>query len=440
MVDAGNLLYKGRAVPEGERAEREAKARLIAETTPWGGIDAMLPARGEFALGRAFVEAVATEHKLPYVVSNLECGTPMAWPTVIESSKGGVNFAIYGVVSGELSVPACRASDPARALASAPAGDTVVIVLSDQEEAQDLALATAVPAIDFIVVADAASPFRVPEPLPNGGLRLSNGSRGKMLGVLSGQLLPGATAWRDAGTRAAKAAEVDSARERLSEVDRRIREAPDDKAKERLSRQREFWETRLAKLDAELAATVQSAGPAHEAQNELVALGDDVGEHARTHERVQAVKATLSEATPMTQGAVESGEPPPAYSGAFVGSEACAGCHPAETAQWKGTPHARAWASLEAVNRQFDADCWRCHATGAFSPEGPGEPRSLGGLVNVGCESCHGAGRDHMLSPAEKPLVVNPPASQCTQCHDKKQDDGRFNEATYRPKVVHSSP
>ncbi|MBM4390320.1 MAG: hypothetical protein FJ090_04290 [Deltaproteobacteria bacterium] len=400
----------------------------------------MLPARGEFALGRAFVEAVAAEHELPYVVSNLECGTPLPWPAVIERAEGGVNFAIYGVVSGELSVPACRAFDPARALASAPSGDTVVVVLSDQEEAQDLALAKAVPAIDFIVVADAASPFRVPEPLPNGGLRLSNGSRGKMLGVLRGELAPGASAWRDAGTRAAKAAEVDSARARLSEVDRRIREAADDKARGRLSRQREFWQQRLAKLDAELAAAVSASGPAHQASNELVALGDDVGEHPRTHDRVQQVKATVSGATPMAQGMVEDSEPPPAYTGAFVGSEACAGCHPVERAQWQGTAHARAWASLEAASRQFDSDCWSCHATGAFSPEGPGDPRSLGSLVNVGCESCHGAGRDHVLSPAENPLVANPPTSQCTQCHDKKQDDGRFDEATYRPRVVHSSP
>ncbi len=427
-------------MPEAERGEREAKARLIAETTPWGGIDAMLPARGEFALGRAFVESVATEYKLPYVVSNLECGTALPWPSVIELSKGGVNFAIYGVVSGELSVPACRASDPARALAQAPAGDTVVIVLSDQEEAQDLALATAVPAIDFIVVADAASPFRSPQPLPNGGLRLSNGSRGKMLGVLRGELVPGASAWRDAGTRAAKAAEVDTARARLSEVDKRLREAADEQARERLSRQREFWEKRLAKLDAELAAAVDASGPAHQASNEQLGLGDEVGEHQRTYDRVQAVKATISEATPMAQGSVESGEPPQAYTGAFVGSEACGGCHPAETEQWKGTAHARAWASLEGVKRQFDSDCWRCHATGAFSPEGPSDPRSLGALVNVGCESCHGAGRDHVLSPAEKPLVANPPTSQCTQCHDKKQDDGRFDETTYRPKVVHTSP
>ncbi len=435
-------MFKGKVVPEGERTEREIKARLIAEATRLGGIDAMMPARSDFALGRAFVEAMATEYALPYVVSNVECGTPLPWPTEIRFAKGGVNFVVYGVVSGELSLPACRATDPARALVSAPTDDTVVVVLSDQEASQDGELSTRVPAIDFVVVSNASSPLRAPEALPGGALRVSNGSRGKLLGLLRGELVAGARGWRDEGTRAQKAEEIDNARERLAEIQKREAAAGDDEARARLSRQREFWSKKLDSLQGELEAALNAQGPANVAANELKSLGDDVADHAPTLALVDAAKARISGGTAPVATAVAEVEDVPGPvvpTGAYVGSEACAGCHPAQTAQWQTTAHARAWASLVAVSRQFDSDCWRCHATGAFADDGPQDPRALGPLVNVGCEACHGGGRAHAAAPTG-PMVADPPVSQCTQCHDKKQDDGRFEASTYRPKVVHRAP
>lgn len=444
VVDAGHLLFKGPQVPEGERAERELKARLIAEATRLGGIDAMMPARSDFALGRAFVEELGRAHALPYVVSNLECGTPLPWPTELRLSRGGVNFVVYGVVSGALNLPACRPSDPARALAGAPADDTVVVVLSDQERAQDDDLVSRVPAIDLVVVSNAASPLRSPESLPNGGLRLSNGSRGKLLGLLRGEIVPGARGWRDEGTRAQKAEEIDNARERLAEIERREAAAADDEARQRLSRQREFWTKKLSTLEAELAAATSPTSVANVAANEVKALGDDVADHGPTLAMVEAVKAKISGGSVSPSTVTAGPEPeaevaPPVETGVYVGSASCAACHPAQTAQWSTTPHARAWASLVAVNRQFDSDCWRCHATGAHAPDGPQDPRALGPLENVGCEACHGAGRAHAADPS-LPMVLSPPTSQCTQCHDKKQDDGRFDESTYRPKVLHTAP
>ncbi|MCB9528502.1 MAG: cytochrome c family protein [Myxococcales bacterium] len=67
----------------------------------------------------------------------------------------------------------------------------------------------------------------------------------------------------------------------------------------------------------------------------------------------------------------------------YIGAEQCKSCHPAEYAQWKATPHARASAALGPDERR-DARCTGCHATAAEA-----------GLWGVQCESCHGPGRHY---------------------------------------------
>src|SRR5689334_21147669 len=81
--------------------------------------------------------------------------------------------------------------------------------------------------------------------------------------------------------------------------------------------------------------------------------------------------------------------PPPAISGAkFVGNENCAQCHAETVRDFKTATHARLMA----------------HGDNA---------------VNVGCESCHGAGSLHAESGGARGTIVNPHKSSeaCYQCH-----------------------
>jgi len=64
---------------------------------------------------------------------------------------------------------------------------------------------------------------------------------------------------------------------------------------------------------------------------------------------------------------------------ARVGSEACAGCHAQEFAKWKAHPHAK------------------------HSPE-------------IGCESCHGGGGDHVAEGAPKKGTITSLADKCGSC------------------------
>ena len=64
---------------------------------------------------------------------------------------------------------------------------------------------------------------------------------------------------------------------------------------------------------------------------------------------------------------------------AYVGSNACQGCHPAEFATWEAGPHGRSMDSLAGQGKAPDADCQRCHTTaygqaGGFPTGGPQAP------------------------------------------------------------------
>jgi hypothetical protein len=83
-------------------------------------------------------------------------------------------------------------------------------------------------------------------------------------------------------------------------------------------------------------------------------------------------------------GAVGVGALTPALAarGDWTGSATCGSCHPDQLAAWQATAHATATARLPAKPA---GRCLMCHATGE-APAGPVI------AMEVGCESCHGAG------------------------------------------------
>jgi hypothetical protein len=173
----------------------------------------------------------------------------------------------------------------------------------------------------------------------------------------------------------------------------------------------------------------------------------------------------------------------------YVGSEACAKCHPAEFASWKESKHAHAFEALEKLakrpaQRQFDGECALCHTVGLVFNTGYRDAASTPHLKHVGCEACHGPGSGHSadgkdaallalqspwrdpktpgdrlpavatmekigklpadrrsaaaLTAAEKRAVAGVSA-MCAGCHDQ-DNDPNFDLFTYWPKVAHPTP
>jgi hypothetical protein len=116
--------------------------------------------------------------------------------------------------------------------------------------------------------------------------------------------------------------------------------------------------------------------------------------------------------------------PPPGsgnsgLTGKYVGAARCAQCHRNLHTDWSATLHAKAYESLEAIGQHNNANCIGCHVVG-FGEEGGFVDRATTNLLaGVGCEACHGPGRDHAENASDETL--RPPktiaAALCGQCH-----------------------
>jgi formate-dependent nitrite reductase cytochrome c552 subunit len=105
--------------------------------------------------------------------------------------------------------------------------------------------------------------------------------------------------------------------------------------------------------------------------------------------------------------------------GKFVGAATCAQCHPTPHAEWAQTLHATALETLEGIGQGTNSECLPCHTVGFGQEGGFVDRATTDALAGVQCESCHGAGRDHVRDPlvdAVKP-VVDISADVCGACH-----------------------
>jgi len=105
--------------------------------------------------------------------------------------------------------------------------------------------------------------------------------------------------------------------------------------------------------------------------------------------------------------------------GKFVGAQRCRDCHPARYTSWSKTLHAKALETLENDGHGTDKVCLGCHVVGLYLSGGFVNRATTNSLAGVGCENCHGAGRDHADDPDRVSLQLprSIAASVCAQCH-----------------------
>ncbi len=130
---------------------------------------------------------------------------------------------------------------------------------------------------------------------------------------------------------------------------------------------------------------------------------------------------------------LETGQSP------YVGEQVCKTCHQEEHEIWSETLHSNAFAKLEQVNKAFDPACIKCHTVGFEKQGGFIDFDATPHLMNVQCESCHGAGRVHVESTGFE-LTKNhdwQPEQICNQCHVQKHSPS-FDLKSYWPRIKHS--
>jgi hypothetical protein len=139
--------------------------------------------------------------------------------------------------------------------------------------------------------------------------------------------------------------------------------------------------------------------------------------------------AKLVAATPLPESKV-----PIKLGGArYTGSDACKSCHSEAYKVWAGSAHAKALESLRKTNQHIDPECLPCHTVGYKKVGGYTSESGTPGLGNVGCESCHGAGSQHLKEPASFKMPTS--LQKCEECHTKERSN--FEPVTFWEKVKH---
>ena len=105
----------------------------------------------------------------------------------------------------------------------------------------------------------------------------------------------------------------------------------------------------------------------------------------------------------------------------YVGSEKCITCHAEEAKTWHASAHSNAFHSLVKKKSDADPSCIACHTVGFGTPSGYRRSFGTDRLTDVGCESCHGPGSEHVnawnngVTPTFKFRPLG--AGDCMQCH-----------------------
>ena len=124
----------------------------------------------------------------------------------------------------------------------------------------------------------------------------------------------------------------------------------------------------------------------------------------------------------------------------YVGSQACATCHRKEFDQWAHTSHATAFNTLLTVGKQFYPECVSCHVTGFRYETGyqiGNEEKEQ--LADVGCETCHGPGKQHITTPLTTNIRGEVKNQVCMECHTPSHSPGFAQIVAHvMPEVDHS--
>ena len=159
-------------------------------------------------------------------------------------------------------------------------------------------------------------------------------------------------------------------------------------------------------------------------------LLDDFYHQVATDHQLQIVSHRLFSSEPFEQDERNS----------YIGSQACQECHQKEFSQWSHSSHATAFNTLRTIGREYYPECVTCHVTGSGYETGYqiGNPERRH-LVDVGCETCHGPGRQHVYTPLKENIRGQVPEKICMACHTPEHSPG-FDELVEQvmPEVDHS--
>ena len=126
----------------------------------------------------------------------------------------------------------------------------------------------------------------------------------------------------------------------------------------------------------------------------------------------------------------------------YVDNESCRSCHVEAYETWQKSGHAHAWSTLQHVKADADPSCIACHSVGFGTTSGYRREFKAEKLVNVGCQSCHGPGSQHVTERSSggpinfhfRPLAEG----DCRSCH-YGEFSRPFDWDAFWPRIAHGA-
>jgi hypothetical protein len=445
LVAAGDLLFgeqpKGASSAEQAATQETWKAETLIAILSRMHLAAAAPGAHDLAVGAwafAGLTKDARLHVMPAAPAAGDAPEAVArWSTKV----GNVNVGIVGLSTfaaadsslDDAREQALQSNAQAEVDALRKAGAEVIVALANTNRRTGRRLAGALRGVDFWLqggVAEAA----VPAPSRVGkSVLLRAGQNGQGLLVLELHRGQGSE-WQDvsAWTRREHSAGL---RARIADLEARIMQWERDPNTDPvgLAEQRQKLDALNVQL-TQAAAPQKIEGKAFDAR--FIELGPEIEGDANTSALMDTHDARVNDHNKVAFADVTAPKAPPGTAH-YVGSDACKSCHRPAFAWWTETKHGHAYATLVTRHKEFNLSCVACHVTGYGKPGGSAVVQNAG-LVNVGCESCHGAGSLHVDNPDEEPalgMLRSPTATVCLECHTPEHSD-LFEFPAYRARML----
>lgn len=439
FVDAGSLLYSKDPIPAHLAAQEELKADLLA------GVYKENLQVGALGLGPADLVLGPSKLRLPRIAANV--GGELDFKglqAATVAQVGDAKVGVFGVIA-EGAVKNVTLGDPVAAGKSAVAdlkkqGAQVVIALVQASSKRDaVKLARDIGGIDLTVAglgALAPEPDRIDveaEKVGDGWLVIP-ANRGQIVSRIDVTLRGGQGPLIDAVGKGAAQARIEQLDRQLQALDTALAKFAQDKTADPVFVKQKQAERDQVITEKKKLETQPLAVPAqgNYFTFEQIRVNKKLACSAPVQDRIKAYDKAAGEAN-VKAAAGKLPAPPAKGQAGYVGNEACSDCHDEAYQFWKTTRHAHAWETLTERNQQFDYECTGCHVTGWDKPGGSNMAKTEG-LVDVGCEQCHGPGSIHVAKGGEeKPFAIIrvPKEDLCaTQCHTKEHSD-TFERTAY---------
>ncbi len=434
-LDAGALLFKSTRLTLNRVPQEKATAEGIVKAYNMIGYDAVGIGMNELAAGLAFLKELAAQASFSWISSNLvdKSSLQAIFKEHLILSAGSIKVGVIGltnpqgqsllaekhhvkILSWQKSLPSILQSINDKA--------DLIVLLSNLSNADNKEIAQKHPEIQIILQSGVSRSNLRPTPLNNTILTQSE-KQGKYVGIMDINWQP-SKSWPDMSPKQLiqKNQEFDRLNWQLGKYKKFENPSNDlqiDPAKlrayKRLIQRKKELQRELDKLQSTINQRQNNTGPPSTFTNRFVAMRIAMPDQKEVLTIVQDINQKIAKLDRQQKTKKVTRNP------LYVGFKKCQPCHPKEVSSWSNSKHARSLESLIKNKKQNDLNCLPCHVT-SVSLNNPTVALQLPNeLKNVGCEVCHGPGKNHSNSPQSNSMISLPQKSVCLSCHTNKRDD-----------------